>query len=155
MGGTKMMAKCAFLALLVWLVAGPAAAADTILTPTTDYAGCKTWKLCDDQASGTTCVTGALNNIVRGDAEWFWSAWADTSDSVTAWTVNLYAKTRGSGYGTVRAHLTYLGAMTPSAPSFHWSGHGGDVHGVLGGTLTNGVTVILQGCEPSAGGVNP
>lgn len=150
MRGIMRLAVC-----LLLLVAGPAWAADTILTPESDFQGCKIWRLCNDQTSGTTCISaGPLNNIVRGDAEWFWSAWADTSDSVTAWTVDIYAKTRGSGYGTVRAHISYLGSMTPSAPSLHWTGHGGDLHAVLGGTLTNGVTVIVQGCEPSAGGPN-
>src|SRR3972149_2885120 len=132
------------LALALLLVAGPALGADTILTPTTDYAGCRIWTLCNDQATGTTCVTGALNNVIRATNEYTWSAWADSSDSVTAWTVKLYDKAPSAGYGTVGALVNAVGALTPSYTKFSWTGLGGDLHGVLGGTLTGGVTVIVQ-----------
>lgn len=76
------------------------------------------------------------------------SAFADTSDSDTAWTVKLYDKSPGSGYdGTDRTLLNASGDLTPSNMKFSWYGPSGDVHAVIGGTATNGVTVILKGCK--------
>jgi hypothetical protein len=146
MTGRLILAALAVLALL----ASPALAADTILTPTTDYAGCQVWTLCDDQASGTTCVTGALNNIIRAGSQYTWSAWADTSDA-TSFTVKLYDKAPGAGYSTTRALINASGDITDTNPKFSWTGLGGDLHAVLGGTLTNGVTVIVRGCRLSLG----
>jgi len=141
------MKKFYALLALLCLVAGPVWAQE-VLDPTANTEGCKFFTLCDDQAAGTTCVTGTDENIVRGLSEWFWSACADTSDSTTAWTVDIYKKTWRAGYGTVRSRITYLGALTPATPCVDWTGHGGDVHAVLGGTLTGGVTVIVQACKP-------
>lgn len=148
-----MLRQLALACALATLLVCPAWGADTILSYNWSVDGCTEWTLCNDQTSGTTCVTGADNNIIRTgtNAEWFWSAWGDSSDQTTGWTADVYQKTRGAGHGTVRAHLTHLGSLTPTNPVVHWSGHGGDIHAVLGGTLTNGVTIKVQGCVPSAG----
>jgi len=134
---------------LAALLVCPAFAADTIIAPTTDHKGCKIWKLCDDQAAGTVCVTGALNNIVRATNEYSFSAWADESDSDEAWTIKIYDKAPGSGYDGTDRTLLNTSDMTPTAMKFSWDGLSGDLHAVLGGTLTNGVTLTIKGCPLS------
>jgi hypothetical protein len=138
----------------VFLMVLPALAADIYIPHTSSSGGVTWWTLCDDQTGGTTCTTSTAkdgtgpNNILTHPKAWFWTFCADESDQTTGWTVKIYKKTEGAGYGTVRSDITYLGALTPAAPCIDFSGSSGDIHAVLGGTLTEGVTVTGRGQEP-------
>lgn len=136
------------LSALLWAV--PAQAADVEADSTIDTNGCRTWLLCDDQSDTGTCVDGSSNNLIaRAGNEYTWTAFAQHSDSVAAWTIKLYGTSPGQGYAAGvgdRALLNFDGDMTPSNPQFSFMGIQGDIHAVLGGTVTDGVTLKLKGC---------
>ena len=131
------------------LALGSVARADDVYIDDTGYEfGCRSWVLCNAQEAAGTCISsGPLNNILKAGNEYTWSAWADTSTSVEAWTVKLYDVTRGSGYQTTRTLINASGDITPSNFKFSWNGISGDIHAIIGGTLTSGnVTVVIKGC---------
>ena len=137
---------------LALLVGAPAFAADLILTPTVGQNGCRTWKVCDAEVTGTTtCNTGALNNVLRAGREYTWTAFSQNSSDVGAWTAKIYggAPYQGFASGTGDRALINTSDITPTNPMFSWNGIMGDIHVVLGGTIhgSNGITIEIRGCE--------
>ena len=139
-----------FMALLVFLFAGQALAADAVLGPTSGpHEGCTVWKICDAQTSSGVCVnSAAANNIIRAGSEYTWTAFADMSHaSATSFTIDLYTKTPGQGYGTQRALLN-SSSITQINYAFSWSGIMGDIHAQLTcTTCTSGVSLYVKGCQ--------
>jgi len=114
--------------------------------------GCHTWTLCDDQTALAACDLDAAGDggdilFIRSQNEYTWTAFSQSSDSVTAYTIKLYSTSPGLGYdANHRVLVNYAGDITNLAPMFSWNGLMGDIHAVLGGTTTGGVTLVVKGC---------
>lgn len=146
------------LPLLTLLVVGVAlwatsASADVSATGRPAGHGCTEWILCNDQVSTGTCDED-LNGVagdeyyLRPTDEYYWTAYTQDSDSTADYTVKLYSTSQGLGFDTDhRVLINSSGDITFDNPMFSWTGLMGDIHAVLGGTTTDGVTLKVKGCK--------
>jgi len=141
-----------FLVLVSAILSVQALAADTVLVPTTDNLGCRTWVFPQQLVQGYALASNGKTAIIRAGNEYTWSAWATNSTSAEAWTVTFYDRHPGGGsHATLRATLNDVALSLATTLKVSWNGEGGDTFAVIGGADPSGggggyLGIHVKGC---------